>query len=218
MKNQYLAFASVVVMLILAVSLPVHACQDGYFRDFVGPTKVRLNNTYTYSVFSEGEFKYVKFSATGGQVVNTWNEQNKFFAEVQWTQNDPNDPTKLKVYGEDGCNNMQDLRYFMEVNESRSPNDDSNNNSGSSNGAVRFFDQPSGRGNSFFAKRDMPKLASKWNDRVRSVWIGGGVTVILYEHANYKGDSIELTGEGKGTMFNLSDVGFERIMSSFEID
>ena len=219
-RNTYIAFVFLAVMFMLAGSLTAHACRDGYFRDFSGKQEVRLNTAYTYSVFAEGEFKNINFSATGGEVLKTWNDGNKYFAEVRWTQNDPNDPTKLKVYGEDGCDNMQDLRYMMNVRDSRSPDDDEdhNNNNNSSNGSVRFFDRSSGKGKSFVAVHSMPKLASRWNDNIRSVWVGEGITLIIYEHANYKGESVELNGSGNGTLFNLSDFGFDNAMSSFEID
>lgn len=216
-RNKYIALAFLAAMFMLAGSLTAHACRDGYFRDFSGKQEVRLNTAYTYSVFAEGEFKNINFSATGGEVLKTWNEGNKYFAEVRWTQNDPNDPTKLKVYGEDGCDNMQDLRYMMNVRDSRSP-DDGNNNNNSSNGTVRFFDQPSGKGKSFVAVHSMPKLASRWNDKIRSVWVGEGITLIIYEHADYKGESVELSGSGSGTLFNLSKFGFDNTMSSFKID
>ena len=208
------------VTFTLVSSFNADACQDGYFRDFSGQTNVQLNNTYKYSVFAEGKFKNINFSATGGEVLNTWNENNQYSAEVRWTQNDPNDPTKLKVYGEDGCKKMQDLRYFMEVSNSRSPNGTSNNDNNANlpQGMVRFFDQSSGQGKSFVATRSMPKLASRWNDKIRSVWVGKNITITIYEHANYGGRSVELTGEGSGTMYNLSEVGFDRVMSSFEIE
>ncbi|GAK50529.1 pyruvate carboxylase [Candidatus Moduliflexus flocculans] len=218
-KKYWLIMAGVVVFA-LSGSFAVQACQGGYFRDFSGQTNVQLNNTYKYSVFAEGRFKNINFSATGGEVLNTWNENNQYFAEVRWTQNDPNDPTKLKVYGEDGCDKMQDLRYFMEVSNSRSPNDNSNNDNNANlpQGTVRFFEQSSGQGKSFVATRSMSKLASRWNDKIRSVWVGKNITITLYEHANYGGRSVELTGEGRGTMYNLSEVGFDRVMSSFEIE
>lgn len=218
--KQYLRVTLVCFAALIALtgSIAAYACQDGYFRDFSGPTNIKLNSTYTYSVFAEGEFKNVNFSATGGDVLNTWNESNKFFAEVRWTQNDPNDPTKLKAYGEDGCGNMQDLRYFMNVSNSRSPDNNDNNDDNSRKGVVRLFTGNSGQGKSLFVKRSMSKLASQWNDRIRSVWVGRGITLTLYEHADFGGRSLRLTGEGNGTMFNLSDSDFDKITSSFEIN
>ncbi len=213
-QKKYLSVVFFAVVFALVGSISASACQEGSFRDFDGEKNVRLNNAYTYSVFAEGEFKNVNFSATGGEVLNTWNEGNKFFAEVRWTQNDPNDPTKLKVYGEDGCGNMQDLRYMMNVSSSRSPDPES----GASKGAIRLFDRVSGKGDSFVATRDVIKLAPKWNDKIRSVWVGQGVKITLYEDADFKGRSMQLTGEGDGTMFNLPEIGFDKITSSFDIE
>ena len=210
--NQLWKTVGVTLVALLTGSQMGLACEQGSFRDFSGATDVEFGSgtVYKYSVIADGKFQYVKFSATGGELGNTWNEGNTHYAEVRWTQNSADDPSKLKVYGEDKCGTMQDLRHFVKpaIGGSR----------GASKGIVRLFDQESGKGKSFVAAQSLEKLGNKWNDKIRSVWVGGGVTLILYENYEHKGRSVTLRGEGEGTMFNLSSYDFDKIASSLKVE
>ena len=210
--NQLWKTVGVTLVALLTGSQMGVACEQGSFRDFNGATEVEFGSgtVYKYSVIADGKFQYIKFSATGGELGNTWNEGNTYYAEVRWTQNSADDPSKLKVYGEDKCGTMQDLRHFVKPA--------SGGSRGASKGIVRLFDQESGKGKSFVAAQSLEKLGNKWNDKIRSVWVGGGVTLILYENYEHKGRSVTLRGEGEGTMFNLSSYDFDKIASSLTVE
>jgi hypothetical protein len=55
-----------------------------------------------------------------------------------------------------------------------------------------------------------PYLGADWNDRVSSIRIPAGKTIILYEHANYGGRSVRLTSD----VADLRAIGWNDIASS----
>lgn len=91
-----------VVVLIAAVLVPslVSASSTLAFKELQGPTQILFGPLYTYSVIVEGDYDHVDWSAAGGNVVKTWWEEQKFFCEVQWIESKPDDPAKLKIWGE----------------------------------------------------------------------------------------------------------------------
>ena len=50
-------------------------------------------------------------------------------------------------------------------------------------------------GEAFGAGHDLSFVGSDWNDRISSVHVPAGRTVVLYEHADYGGDSVTLSGD-----------------------
>ena len=50
-------------------------------------------------------------------------------------------------------------------------------------------------GDTFGAAHDLSFVGSDWNDRISSVHVPDGRTVVLYEHADYGGDSLTLSGD-----------------------
>jgi hypothetical protein len=58
-----------------------------------------------------------------------------------------------------------------------------------------FYEHISFNGASFTANADMPFVGQEWNDRISSVRVPPGKTVVLYEHRDYGGQSLTLTGD-----------------------
>ncbi len=61
------------------------------------------------------------------------------------------------------------------------------------------------------------RLESNWNDKVSSVLVRSGYEVTIYEHADFSGKKQTLYGERGGTLYNLTDTGFNDIMSAYKI-
>lgn len=95
-----------IFILLIVVFVPSMVSLAGdplNFKDFTGPTEILFGPVYTYSVLVEGSFEKegIKWSATGGAVKKDWWEGDRYFCEVQWKESKPDDPAKLKVWGED---------------------------------------------------------------------------------------------------------------------
>lgn len=58
-----------------------------------------------------------------------------------------------------------------------------------------FYEHISFNGTSFTANADMPFVGQEWNDRISSVRVPPGKTVVLYEHRDYGGQSLTLTAD-----------------------
>lgn len=58
-----------------------------------------------------------------------------------------------------------------------------------------FYEHISFNGASFSAAADIPFVGWEWNDRISSVRVPPGKTVVLYEHSNYGGQSLRLNGD-----------------------
>jgi hypothetical protein len=60
---------------------------------------------------------------------------------------------------------------------------------------VSFYQDVSYAGESFAAPVDQSFVGWEWNDRISSIRIPSGKTVVLYEHIDYGGASLTLTGD-----------------------
>ncbi|MDM8549572.1 peptidase inhibitor family I36 protein, partial [Desulfobacterales bacterium HSG2] len=60
-------------------------------------------------------------------------------------------------------------------------------------------------------------VGDRWNDKISSVWVGNGYTVIIYENAHFGGKSQTLLGKPGGTVYNLTDMNFNDMASSYKI-
>ncbi|MCP4105725.1 MAG: hypothetical protein GY749_09330 [Desulfobacteraceae bacterium] len=61
-------------------------------------------------------------------------------------------------------------------------------------------------------------LDIKWNDRISSVWVRNGYALTIYEHAGYRGRKETLHGRKDGALFNLTDMNFNDMISSYRIE
>ena len=94
-----------IVIMLIAVLVPSFTAiaEDTslIFKDLQGPTQVLFGPAYTYSVFVQGAYKRIEWSAAGGKIIKTWWEEQTFFCEVQWQESTPENPAVLKVWGEE---------------------------------------------------------------------------------------------------------------------
>lgn len=108
------AFGKVVVMMCLTVLISLVVNADELFVDFQGPIDIVFGPVYTYSVTVQGEYTKVAWVATGGQIINEWWDGSRYFCEVQWSENNTDDPAKIKVYGQrKGSGEMFAERLFV---------------------------------------------------------------------------------------------------------
>ena len=61
--------------------------------------------------------------------------------------------------------------------------------------SVAFFEHVDFVGGSFDTTNDLSFVGWDWNDQVSSIAVPAGVTVTLYEHADFGGQSLMLTGD-----------------------
>lgn len=99
MKNHNMF--GVVVLVVGIACLFAIAAQAAEFKNLNGPAAIQFGQTYTYSVTVDGSFVETGWNATGGNVVNQWWEESRFFCQVQWIENNPEDPAKIKVWGKE---------------------------------------------------------------------------------------------------------------------
>ncbi len=92
----------------------IAGCPEGYFRDIQGPGNVKLGERHTYSVITEGVFRSVNWSITGGQFVKDYVQGNRYFCEVIWNEGNAQE-FRVKVYGYDGCGKERVNRYYVSV-------------------------------------------------------------------------------------------------------
>ncbi len=86
----------------------------------------------------------------------------------------------------------------------------------SSPAACVFYNSSDRRGSFFEGKTGSHRsLARQWNDEISSVWIQKGYQLTLYEHDKFKGKHLTLRGEHGGSVYNLSDYGFNDMVSSY---
>lgn len=82
-----------------------------------------------------------------------------------------------------------------------------------------FYKHANRRGSSFAGEPGRHRsIKRRWNDEISSLWIRRGYRVTLYEHGNFKGKRLVLTGKGrKGSVYNLDSFGFNDIVSSYKL-
>jgi hypothetical protein len=68
------------------------------------------------------------------------------------------------------------------------------NNPASSSAQIAFFEHVDFVGGSVGASGEIAFVGWDWNDRISSLRIPPGHSVILYEHENFQGASLQLTG------------------------
>ena len=131
----------VIVLLAVALfgvsALSAAACQKGSFGKINGPTNIQLGQTYTYSVRVNGQFQSGRWSITGGQLLKDWGEGDIYYGKVKWQNMDPNDPSKVKVFGTDDCGKERAERLYVTAGGSRAPGNNSNNNQCGSIGKIQ---------------------------------------------------------------------------------
>lgn len=93
------AFWKVAFVICLGSAVPFAVSAAELFADFQGPTEILFGPVYTYSVLVQEEYDDIGWSATGGHIKEDWWDDSRYFCEVQWYENNPDDPAKLKVYG-----------------------------------------------------------------------------------------------------------------------
>jgi hypothetical protein len=79
--------------------------------------------------------------------------------------------------------------------------------------AICFYEHVNYQGASFCAGADSTWIGSAWNDRVSSVKVKAGYKVQLFQHINYGGTSVTLTGDTA----NLVSLGFNDAASSLKV-
>lgn len=80
------------------------------------------------------------------------------------------------------------------------------------NNGVTFFEHQNFNGASRTVSQDVQSLTSGWwNDKISSMRIPHGWTVILYEHCSFRGNSIVLTSDW--TVLNWNDCWNDRVSS-----
>ena len=77
-----------------------------------------------------------------------------------------------------------------------------------------LFDHPGFGGDSFTIDRTTDFVGWDWNDRISAVLVPDGVTLVLYQHAGFGGNRLELVAPG---VVNLGDFGFNEEVSSIEV-
>lgn len=92
---------SVVFIVLLFVMGTFAADAPLTFKDFKGDKEVLVGPVYTYSVQVDGTYSEIGWNATGGKVLRDWWEKGRYSCEVQWVENNADDPAKLKVWGTD---------------------------------------------------------------------------------------------------------------------
>ncbi|MDM8549573.1 peptidase inhibitor family I36 protein, partial [Desulfobacterales bacterium HSG2] len=82
----------------------------------------------------------------------------------------------------------------------------------------RFYEQANRRGAHLKgAPGNRSYVGDRWNDKISSVWVENGYTIIIYEKASFKGKRHVLYGKPGGTSYNLSDMNFDNMASSYKI-
>ncbi|MCP4105726.1 MAG: peptidase inhibitor family I36 protein [Desulfobacteraceae bacterium] len=80
-----------------------------------------------------------------------------------------------------------------------------------------FYEHTNKKGAYFHGKAGgEPFVKDNWNDKISSVWVREGYTVTIYEHSNFSGRKKLLKGRKGGTLYNLTDIGFNDMISSYK--
>jgi hypothetical protein len=90
---------------------------------------------------------------------------------------------------------------------------DSGSGSGGSSGHACFFDYTYYGGASFCSSGSQSSMQSGWNDRISSLKVASGYQVEIYEHNNYGGRKVVLSGN----VGSLSSRSFSNTISSFKV-
>ncbi len=62
-------------------------------------------------------------------------------------------------------------------------------------------------------------IKKKWNDRIRVVWLKRGYVLTLFDHADFRGESLVLEGKTRGgELFDLERYGFSYRASSYLLE
>lgn len=84
----------------------------------------------------------------------------------------------------------------------------------------KFYEHVNGEGRMMEVEPGdaVSRLTGGWNDIVSSVWVNGGCQVTIFEHFDYGGRQHALRGNQStgGTLFNLTDIHFNDIVSSYQ--
>ncbi|MCP4345297.1 MAG: hypothetical protein GY795_07200, partial [Desulfobacterales bacterium] len=82
-----------------------------------------------------------------------------------------------------------------------------------------FYEHADKQGAYFHSNTEkQSSLDIKWNDRISSVWVRNGYALTIYEHAGYGGRKETLHGRKDGALFNLTDMNFNDMISSYRIE
>ncbi|MCP4353421.1 MAG: hypothetical protein GY795_48855, partial [Desulfobacterales bacterium] len=80
-----------------------------------------------------------------------------------------------------------------------------------------FYEHTNKKGAYFYGKTEGdPFVGDNWNDKISSVWVRDGYTVTIYEHSDFSGRRKILQGRKGGTLYNLTDIGFNDMISSYK--
>ena len=108
-----LRLVSLLVLIVGVSAVVALAGAPLNFKDLKGPAQILFGPLYTYSAIVEGSYKEIGWSATGGKVQREWWDGNQYFCEVQWVENKPDDPAKIKVWGKDESGQDVAERLFV---------------------------------------------------------------------------------------------------------
>ncbi|OQX25978.1 MAG: hypothetical protein BWK80_12825 [Desulfobacteraceae bacterium IS3] len=87
------------------------------------------------------------------------------------------------------------------------------------NAYCKFYEHTDGNGASFSAGiGSRNSLGRKWNDKISSVWVQQGYSVTIYEDNDLEGESYTLSGKQGGTLYNLTDMNFNDMLSSYTVE
>ncbi|OQY58187.1 MAG: hypothetical protein B6245_13160 [Desulfobacteraceae bacterium 4572_88] len=82
----------------------------------------------------------------------------------------------------------------------------------------KFYEHTNGRGAHFAGEPgSQTNVENAWNDRVSSVRVRGGYTLIVYEHGHFKGKRQVFSGKKDGVLYNFPEFYFNDMMSSYRI-
>ncbi|MDM8524433.1 peptidase inhibitor family I36 protein [Desulfococcaceae bacterium HSG8] len=111
--------------------------------------------------------------------------------------------------------NLKDIGFDDQISSYSVQKDSGDPDSGT---VCKFYEHPDGRGAHLRSgPGDKPVIEARWNDRITSVWIQGGYSVTIYEHSDFGGSSKALEGGGDGTLYNLTNIGFDDKISSYSV-
>ncbi|GEM_PF-1893453 len=84
------------------------------------------------------------------------------------------------------------------------------------NAVCKFYEHQNGGGSSFQSgAMNSNSIGNRWNDKISSVWVRSGFRVTIYKNKDFDGETYTLYGRGSGTLYNLSDIGFNDSISSY---
>ncbi|PID56536.1 hypothetical protein CSB45_10940 [candidate division KSB3 bacterium] len=189
----------------------------GSFGKIEGPETVVFGTVYTYSSIVSGSFEQGGWSATGGDVIKDWWNGNRYYAQVRWTTNNPKDPSKLKIWGDDVCGkkHINQKLYIREADGGRGPGGGFGSGPAQSTSGVTLYSGINYQGFSQTFTRDVYNLGDTkmGHDRALSIRVAPGCEAILYRKSKYLGQWDVFTQDAP----NLNNTRVGKFASSLKV-